>query len=325
MTRRELLLLVAGAPTAARGLHAQQQAMPVIGFLNVNSPGSAEPFVAAFRQGLGETGYAEGQSVAIEYRWAEGDHDRLPALAAELVRRKADVIVAGGTAAVIGAKDATSTIPIVFHIGVDPVAAGLVASFARPGGNLTGVAIMNTELMPKRLELLSELVPHAPVIALLVNSNNPNADRIIGDVQEAAQAKRVQRDILKAATESEIDAAFATLVQLQAGALVVQAEWYFGSRREQLVALAARYAVPTIYEFRDFVAAGGLISFGTSFTNTWREVGIYAGRILKGAKPADLPVQQPTTFELVVNLKTAKELGLTIPPAILARADEVIE
>jgi putative tryptophan/tyrosine transport system substrate-binding protein len=184
---------------------------------------------------------------------------------------------------------------------------------------------MNTELMPKRLELLSELVPQAQVIALLVNSNNPNADRIIGEVQEAAQAKRVQLDILKAATEREIEAAFATLVQLQAGGVVVQADWYFGSRREQLVSLAAGYAVPTIYEFREFVASGGLISFGTSFTDTWRQVGIYAGRVLKGAKPADLPVQQPTTFELVVNLKTAKTLGLTIPPSILARADEVIE
>ena len=325
MNRRELILLVGGAMTAPRTLRAQQKAMPVIGYLNVNSPGSAEPFATAFQQGLGEAGYAEGQNVAIERRWAEGRYDRLSAMAADLVGRKVDVIVAGGTAAVIGAKDATSTIPIVFNIGVDPVAAGLVASFARPGGNLTGVAIMNTELMPKRLELLSELVPHAQVIALLVNSNNPNADRIIGEVQEAARAKGVELDILKAATESEIDAAFATLVQLQAGALVVQAEWYFGSRREQLVALAARYAVPTIYEFREFVSAGGLISFGTSFTDTWRQVGIYTGRILKGAKPADLPVQQPTTFELVVNLKTAKALGLTIPPSILARADEVIE
>ena len=325
MRRRELLLTLGGAVIAPRALRAQQKAMPVIGYLNVNSPGSAEPFAAAFQQGLGEAGYAEGQNVAIERRWAEGRYDRLSPMAADLVGRKVDVIVAGGTAAVIGAKDATSTIPIVFNIGVDPVAAGLVASFARPGGNLTGVAIMNTELMPKRLELLSELVPHAQVIALLVNSNNPNADRIIGEVQEAARAKGVELDILKAATESEIDAAFATLVQLQAGAVVVQAEWYFGSRREQLVALAARYAVPTIYEFREFVAAGGLISFGTSFTETWRQVGVYAGRILNGAKPADLPVQQPTRFELVVNLKTASALGLTVPPSILARADEVIE
>ena len=326
MRRRDFIILLAGGmggwPSALR---AQQKAMPVIGFLHFASPGPFALYVVAFRQGLSETGYVEGQNVAIERRWAEGRYDRLSAMAADLVGRKVDVIVAGGTAALIGAKDATSTIPIVFNIGVDPVAAGLVASFARPGGNLTGVAIMNTELMPKRLELLSELVPHAQVIALLVNSNNPNADRIIGEVQEAARAKGVELDILKAATESEIDAAFATLVQLQAGALVVQAEWYFGSRREQLVALAARYAVPTIYEFREFVAAGGLISFGTSFTETWRQVGIYTGTILKGAKPADLPVQQPTTFELVVNLKTAKALGLTVPPSILARVDEVVE
>ena len=274
MRRRELLLTLGGAVIAPRVLRAQQKAMPVIGYLNVNSPGSAEPFAAAFQQGLGEAGYAEGQNVAIERRWAEGRYDRLSAMAADLVGRKVDVIVAGGTAAVIGAKDATSTIPIVFNIGVDPVAAGLVASFARPGGNLTGVAIMNTELMPKRLELLSELVPHAQVIALLVNSNNPNADRIIGEVQEAARAKGVELDILKAATESEIDAAFATLVQLQAGAVVVQAEWYFGSRREQFVALAARYAVPTIYEFREFVPAGGLIDYGPSATGPWRHVGI---------------------------------------------------
>jgi putative ABC transport system substrate-binding protein len=310
---------------AARALRAQQKATPVIGFLGSASPGPNEPSLAAFRQGLSETGYVEGHNVAIEYRRAEGQCDQLPALAADLGGRKVDVIVAGGTRAVLAAKDAASTIPIVFNVGVDPVAAGLIASLARPGGNLTGVAIMNTELMPKRLELLSELVPHAQVIALLVNSNNPNAERVIGEVEEAARAKRLQLDILKAGTESEIAAAFATLVQLQAGALVVQAGPFFGGRREQLVALAARYAVPAIYEFREFAAAGGLISYGTSFTDTWRQVGIYTGRILKGAKPADLPVQQPTTFELVINLKTAKVLGLTVPRTILAGADEIIE
>jgi putative tryptophan/tyrosine transport system substrate-binding protein len=323
--RRELLLLLTGAMTAAPALRAQQKAMPVIGVLNSGSPGPFAPYVAAFQQGLSGTGYIEGQNVAIEFRWAEGRYDLLPALAAGLAARKVEVIVAGGAPAVKGAKDATSTIPIVFNIGLDPVAGGLVASLARPGGNLTGVAIMTTELMSKRLDLLSELVPQAQVIALLVNSGNPNAERIVGEVQEAAQAKGRQLNILKAGTEAEIDAAFATLLQLHAGALVVAADPFFNSRREQLAALALRHAVPAIYEWREFADAGGLVSYGTSLTGMWRLVGIYTGKILKGAKPADLPVQQPTTFELVVNLNTAKALGLTVPPSILARADEVIE
>jgi putative tryptophan/tyrosine transport system substrate-binding protein len=326
MNRRELLLLLAGAMTAARARRAQPKSMPVIGFLGSGPPGPFAPFVAAFRQGLSETGYIEGQNVAAEYRWAQGRYDRLPALAADLVGRKVDLIAtSGGNVSARAAKSATSTIPVVFAIGDDPVELGLVASLARPGGNLTGVSFLNVELMPKLLEMLSELVPRAGEIALLVNPNNPQIERIIGDVQEAARAKGVQLPILKAGTESEIDAAFAALARLQAGALVIGADAFFTSRREQLVALAARYAVPAIYQWREFAAAGGLISYGTSLTAVYRQVGIYAGKILNGAKPADLPVQQPTTFELVVNLKTANALGLTVPPSILARADEVIE
>ena len=324
MRRRELMLLLSGAMTAARALRAQQKAMPVIGYLNFASSGSRAVVTAAFLQGLGETGYVEGQDVAIEYRWAEGHYDRLPALAADLVARKVDLIVAAGPYPALAAKSATSTIPIVFAVG-GAVEMGLVASLARPGGNLTGVSIIGSELTPKRLELLSELVPQAKVIALLVNPNNPGADPIMRDVQEAARAKGVQLPILKAGTESEIDAAFATLAQLHAGALVVGADQFFAGRIPQLVALTLRDAVPAIYEWREFVEAGGLISYGTSLAASFRQVGIYAGRILKGAKPADLPVEQPTTFELVVNLKTAKELGLIVPPSILARADEVIE
>jgi putative ABC transport system substrate-binding protein len=319
------MLLLGGMMTAARALRAQQEAMPVIGYLASGSPIPNSPLLAAFRQGLSETGYVEGKNVAIEYRWAEGSYDQLPALAANLVDLKVDVIVAPSTPAARAAKGATSTIPIVFEIGADPVATGLVASLARPGGNVTGVTFIAIELMPKRLELLSELVPQARVIALLVNPNNPNAERIMREVQEAARAKGVQLQILKATTESEIETALASLVQLHAGALVVAGDSLFGSRREQLVALAARHAVPAIYDFREYAAAGGLTSYGTSSTALRRQVGIYAGKILNGAKPADLPVQQPTTFELVVNLKTAKALGLTVLPSILARADEVIE
>jgi putative tryptophan/tyrosine transport system substrate-binding protein len=322
--RRELMLLLGGALTAARSLRAQQKAMPVIGFLNGRSPGEAASIVAAFRQGLSETGWVEGQSVAIEYRWAEGHFDRLPALAADLVDQKIDVITTAALPPTRAAKNATSTIPIVF-LGTDPVRDGLVASLARPGGNLTGFSNINVDLMPKRLELLSELVPQIRVIALLVNPNNPTGESIIGAVQEAARAKGVELHVLRAGSESEIETAFASLIQWQAGALVVGGDPFFNSRREQLAALASRRAVPAIYEYREFPDAGGLISYGPSLTATWRKVGVYVGRILNGAKPADLPVQQPATIELVVNLKTAKALGLTVPPLILARADEVIE
>jgi putative ABC transport system substrate-binding protein len=274
---------------------------------------------------LSETGHVEGQNVAIEYRWAEGNYDRLPALAADLVGRQVDVIAADGIPGARAAKNATTTIPIVFEVGIDPVEFGLVAGLARPGGNLTGVSILTFELMGKRLELLSELVPQAGAIVLLVNPANENAESVVRNGQDAARAKGVQLTILKAVTEGEIDTAFATLAQLRSGALLVSPDPFFVSRREQLVVLASRHAVPAIYPWREAAAAGGLISYGTSRTSVFRLFGIYAGKILKGAKPSDLPVQQPTTFELVVNLSTAKALGLTVPPSILARADEVIE
>ena len=308
-------------PFAAR---AQQKAMPVIGILSTASPGP-NPFMAAFRQGLSEAGYVEGQNLAIEYRWAEGHYDRLPALAADLVGRKVDLIMASSPPSALAAKSATSTIPIVFRGGTDPVGTGLVASLARPGGNLTGVSFIADELTAKRLELLSEMVPRVGVIALLMNPNNATAERVIRDVQEAARTKGLQLHILKASSESEIDTAFASLVQLHAGALVVGADPFLSGRREQLVALASRRAVPSIYAWREFAASGGLISYGPSLTSAFRLVGHYAGKVLKGAKPADLPVQQPTTLDLVINLKTAKALGLTIPPSLLQRADQVIE
>jgi len=323
--RRDFIALLCGAaidwPHAPR---AQQKAMPVIGFLSALSPGPAAPFAAGVRRGLSETGYVEGQNVTIEYRWAEDHYDRLPALAADLVGRKVDVILAsGGDTAAFVAKGATSTIPIVFAVGGDPVERGLVASLSRPGGNLTGISVLAAELNPKRVELLSELVPQAGVVALLVNSNSPNAERVMRDVQEAARMKGVQLDILKAGTEAEIDAAFATLVQHHTGALLVAGVPF--SRREQLAALAERYSVPVIYDAREFAEAGGLISYGASRPSAWHQAGIYLGKILNGAKPADLPVYQSTNFELVINLNTAKALGLTVPPSILARADEVIE
>jgi putative tryptophan/tyrosine transport system substrate-binding protein len=326
MRRRELVLLLGGAMIAAPALRAQQKTMPVIGYLNGTSPGGNAALLAAFRQGLGETGYVEGQQATIEYRWAEGRYEQLPALAADLVGRGVDLIAtSGGDASARAAKTASSTIPIVSVIGGDPVAEGLVASLARPAGNLTGIAFLTVELMPKRLELLCEVVPRAQVIALLVNPNSPQTERVIQEMQEAARMKGVQMQLLRAGSEGEIETAFAALVQLRADGLVVQADPFFIAQREQFVALAARHAVPAIYEWRGIPSAGGLMSYGTSLTGVYHQVGIYAGRVLKGEKPADLPVQQPTTFELVVNLKTAAALGLTVPPSILARADEVIE
>jgi putative ABC transport system substrate-binding protein len=326
MERRVFIAMTLATVGWPLAVGAQQKPMPVIGYLNATSPGPYAPNVVAFLKGLSETGYVEGQNIAIEYRWAENHNDRLPAFAAELVGRKVDVIVAsGGLLAVRAAKSATSTIPIVFPAVSDPVEAGLVASLARPGGNITGFSPFQFELMPKRLELLIELVPQARVIALLVTPNDPRNADLMRDLPEVARPKGLQLHILKASSEGELDTAFTSLAEFQAGALIVGVDPFFFIQREQLVALAARHTVPAIYPWRDLVKAGGLISYGASITALHREAGIYVARILKGAKPADLPVQQPTTFELVVNLNTAKALGLTVPPSILARADEVIE
>jgi putative ABC transport system substrate-binding protein len=327
MKRREFITLLGGAaatwPLAAQ---AQQPAMPVIGYLAVRSSDESILLVTAFRQGLKEAGYVEGKNLAIEYRWAEGRYDRLPAFAADLVARKVAVIVTGGgNASALAAKAATAAIPIVFETGADPVETHLVASFARPGGNLTGANILVAGLNPKRLELLSELVPRARVIALLVNPNYLGVETIIQEVQEAARVKGVQLPILKAASENEIDAAFATLNQHGAGALVVANDPLFSTRREQIVALASHYAVPAIYSFREYVTAGGLISYGPNLSAVYRLLGTYTGKILAGAKPADLPIQRPTELDLVINLKTAKALGLDVSLQFQQRADEVIE
>ena len=325
MRRRKFVALLGGVAAWPFAARAQQKAMPVIGVLNTGSLNPSSPFMDAFRQGLSEAGYVEGQNLAIEYRWAEGHYDRLPALAADLVDRKVDLIMASSPPSALAAKSATSTIPIVFRSGADPVGDGLIASLAHPGGNLTGVSFIADELTAKRLALLSELVPRAGVIALLMNPNNATAERVIRDVQEAARTNGLQLHVLKASSEREIDSAFASLVQLHVDALVVGADPFLSTRREQLVTLASRHAVPAIYAWREFAAIGGLISYGSSLTAAFRLVGAYAGKILKGTKPADLPVEQPTKYELVINLKTAKALGITVPPTLLASADEVIE
>ncbi len=326
MRRRELLIALGGGAVVVwpLGARAQQKTMPVIGYLSSGSPGPAAPTLAAFRKGLGEIGYVEGQNLALEFRWAEGNYDRLPAMAADLVAHGVDVIAALGGPSGIAAKRATSTIPIVFTGGIDPVATGLVASLARPGGNVTGINFLFVDMHPKRLELLCELVPQARVIALLVNPSFPGAERTIEAVQEAARARGVKVIVVNARREDDIDAAFATLVD-QAGALIVGSDPFFGNQREQLVALASRHAIPAIYSERGFAEAGGLLSYGANLSVTARQAGIFVGKILSGAKPADLPVQQPTKFDLVINMKTANALGLTVPQSILARADEVIE
>jgi putative tryptophan/tyrosine transport system substrate-binding protein len=312
---------MAAWPQAA---HAQQPAMPVIGFLHAASPEASAPMTTAFRQGLKEAGYVEGHNVAIENRWAEGHYDRLPALAADLVRRQVAVIVTGGTPPALAAKAASSTIPIVILVGVDPVQIGLVAGLNRPGGNVTGLAVLGVELAAKRLEVLHELL-RTSAVALLVKPNSPITEPETKGVRDAARSLGLQLHVLDASTEGEIDAAFEKLIELRAGGLLVSVDAFLLNQRDQIVALAARHAVPAIYGLREFAAAGGLMSYGTDLADGFRQVGIYAGKILKGAKPADLPVQRVVRVEFVINLKTAKTLGLTVPITLLGRADEVIE
>ena len=306
--------------------HAQQPAMPVVGYLSSRSPGESAAVVSAFRQGLGESGYVVGQNVAIEYRWAEGHYDRLPALAAELVgMRVAVILAAGGPPSALAAKKATSKIPIVFSAADDPVGLGLVESLGRPGGNITGMSVFNATLVAKRLELLHELVPSVKIVAYLANPANPSAQLEVRAAQEAANTLGINLQVLNASNDQEVETAFARLAELKAGAVIVAAEPYFDSRRAAIVELAARRAVPASYGWRENVAMGGLLSYGSVLKDSYRNSGIYCGRILKGEKPADLPVVQPTKFEMTINLKTAKALGLTVPPALLTGADEVIE
>jgi putative ABC transport system substrate-binding protein len=324
--RREFITLLSGAAVAwPLGASAQQAAVPVIGFLGGSSLADRRPLLVAFRQSLAEAGYVEGRNVAIEYRWAEGQYDRLPALAAELVRRHVAVIVAGDGPSALAAKAATTTIPIVFNTGIEPVQAGLVTSLARPGGNVTGINMIAGPLPAKQLGLLHELVPAAKTIAVLINPNNANAERDAATVEEAGRAVGVQILVMRAAAETDFETVFATLARERAGGLLVNSDVFFTSRRDQLVAQAAQQALPLMSAWREFPLAGGLISYGPSISAAYRQIGVYAAKILNGAKPADLPVEQPTTFELVINLKTAKALDLTVPLHLQQLADEVIE
>jgi putative ABC transport system substrate-binding protein len=323
--RRKIITLIGGAAAWPLAARAQQPAMPVVGVLVSRGAGDDPHLLAAFRQGLKDVGYVEGQNMATAYRFAEGQYDRLPALAADLVRLEVTVIAALGTPAAPAAKAATAAIPIVFTVGVDPVEVGLVAGLSRPGGNLTGVTGMGVELGPKRLELLHELVPRATVVAALLNPNTTGAETLSTDLLASARSLGLKLHVLNAVSERDFDAAFATVAQLRAGGLVIGNDPFFISRSEQLAALALRHAVPTIFQFRAFATAGGLMSYGGNLTDLYRLAGVYTGRILKGEKPADLPVQQVTKVELILNLKTAKALGLEVPPSLLARADEVIE
>jgi putative ABC transport system substrate-binding protein len=330
MKRREFILAFGGAAAASSTLWPlatrAQPALPVVGFLNARSPEASEYLVAAFRRGLAESGYVEGQNVTVEYRWALGQPDRLPAMATELAGRPVAVLAAtGGEDSAMAAKAATRTVPIVFAVGSDPIELGLVASYNRPGGNVTGVNIITTTLEAKRLGLLHEMVPQAGMIGILLNPKWPPSAGQLRDLQEAARVIGLQVHVMRASTDNEIDAAFDTLAQQRIAALAVTANPFYDTRREKLVAMAARLAVPAIYQFREFAVAGGLMSYGIDLPDAYRQVGVYAGRILNGAKPEDLPVLQPTKFDLVLNLKTAKTLGLTIPPPLLALADEVIE
>jgi putative tryptophan/tyrosine transport system substrate-binding protein len=325
--RRQFITLLGGAAAWPLAARAQQAAMPVVGFLGSETSELWARRLRAFHQGLGETGYVEDRNVTIEYRWAEGHNDRLPALAADLVRRQVTVIVApNSTPAALAARAATASIPIVFAVAVDPVEVGLIASLNRPGGNLTGITSLNVEVGPKRLELLHEVVPAATIVALLVNPTSPTlAESTTKNLGVTARMLGLQMHVLHASTEREFETVFASLLQLRAGALVIGADALFNSRLEQLAGLALRHAVPTVYQFREFPVAGGMMSYGTSITDAYRQAGVYTGRILKGDKPADLPVQQLAKVELVINLKTAKTLGLTFPITLLGRADEVIE
>jgi putative tryptophan/tyrosine transport system substrate-binding protein len=323
--RREFITLVGGAAIAWPLAAGAQQPVPVIGFLNGASPEGYAPYVAAFRQGLKEAGYVEGQNAAIEYRWAEGQYDRLPALAADLIRRNVTVIAATSSPAARAAKAATSTVPIVFTTGDDPIKLNLVASLNRPGGNVTGVSNLLVELGSKQLGLLRELVPGTTAVAALMNPNFPGTERQFRNVEAAARVIGMQLIVLSASTDHEIDAAFATMAQQGVSALVVGVDPFFLARREQIVALAARHAIPTIYPVRDFAVAGGLMSYGTDFADSYRQAGVYTGRIIRGEKPADLPVQRSIKFEFVINFKTAKTLGLAVSNSMQLLADEVIE